>query len=570
MDSSTISAVVGELTRDERTVLDTGIAVVPAFSTHKWRYDPSRASTAYTGCAFRLHAPAASRVAMLEERLAWARGRCLRNDFFRPPPQGERREYNKLYRVDELPALMAEVGLGQATRKVMVIGMLTQPEEGLWCLEDAERSVALYLGEPGGAAIGRSPGFFTDTCIVLVHGVYEPEFYGEGAPSARGASGAVSRSTALTEGRLPGALRVAELIHPPQEPREATLHQMNAKDTFRAILTPKDYERVAAIEAEAGREKMLAVLSDCHCDSPVALGDLRRMLQGFSASGSIPALFVIMGNFTARPFGASLGSGGRGSAGSSSASASSASASSASTSPSSVFSQAMQALSALLLEFPDVCAATHFVLVPGPGDPGSAPVLPRPPLPTALCAPHLCAPDGSPRPGLPFLTLATNPCRLRFYTKEIVVFRGEPSVRLSRASMLPPYPPPQAPWGGEAAAAAAAAAAEGEEGEEAPLTRPTSFHVAHTLVTQGHLLPLSLHSQPIYWEFDHALRLNPTPHAIIIGEDAKFWSEGNVNGALVFNPGSFAGDRSFAVYRPVEAAVEESSVLVEEGEEEEA
>ena len=214
----------------------------------------------------------------------------------------------------------------------------------------------------------------------------------------------------------------------------------------------------------------------------------------------------------------------------------------------------MEALSRVLLDFPDVCRETHFVLVPGPGDPGSAPVLPRPPLPTALAAPHLCLPSGAPRPGLPFLTLATNPCRLRFYTKEVVLFRGEPSTRLARACMLPADPPASHP-----------AQAEGEAGEEALPTAPASFHVAYTMVNQGHLLPLSLHSQPIYWEYDHALRLNPTPHAVIVGEDTKFWAHSGVNGALVFNPGSFAGDRSFAVYRPVEEEVEESSVVVEEG-----
>jgi hypothetical protein len=583
VELSTVHAVVASLTRDDADLMSKGIEVVPAFSTHKWRFDAARGIAHYVGSRFPLHAEAGARVAMLEERLTTARWRTLRNEYFRPAAPGRDAVSNKLYRVDELPALMAECGLGQATKEVVVFGMLTQPEEGLWCLEDSERSVALYLDSP--EAVQRKPGYYTETSCVLINGVYEPEFFGE-VEAAAGAGGAPrpskqppqpqpqpqpqqqqqqqpptapsrgTRSTTLTDGRLPGALRVQAIVHPFPEPRKDTLRAMGVQDTFKSILTPMDFDRELQLEEDVGAHKMFVALSDCHGDSPAVLSDLRKMLQGFSDSGSIPALFILMGNFTQRPFGASLGGfspaaaaaqaagGARGSGSGASQRSAAAAASSLhnATSPAQSFSCAMEALGALLASFPTVCQQTHFVLVPGPGDPGSAPVLPRPPLPTALCAPHLVQVSGEPLSAIPNLTLATNPCRLRFYTREIVVFRGEPSMRLARASMLPPEP----------------------VGPEAP----PSFHTACTQVWQGHLLPLSLHSQPLYWEHDHALRTSPSPHAIILGEDHKFWAH-EVEDTLVFNTGSFAGDTSFAVYRPVQHCVEESSVAVAEDEEEE-
>jgi DNA polymerase epsilon subunit 2 len=221
------------------------------------------------------------------------------------------------------------------------------------------------------------------------------------------------------------------------------------------------------------------------------------------------------------------------------------------------FRAAMDALAALLAEFPEVAAAAHFVLVPGPGDPGAAPVLPRPALPAALCGALLRRADMR-------VTLASNPCRLRFFTQEVLVFRGDVTTRLTRASALAPL---VCAGDGAAAAAAATAAAAGTRLARA---KPATLaqHVAETIVAQGHLLPLPLRSQPVYWEFDHALRASPTPDAIIIGEDQRFWSV-EANGALVFCPGSFAADETFAVYRPGVRVVEESSLHAEEEGEEE-
>ena len=81
-------------------------------------------------------------------------------------------------------------------------------------------------------------------------------------------------------------------------------------------------------------------------------------------------------------------------------------------------------LSTLLTSFPSLLAHSQFLLVPGPTDPWSSSVLPRPPLPESLVKPLLAK--------IPNLTLGTNPCRVRWFSQEIVIFRDDLMGRMMR------------------------------------------------------------------------------------------------------------------------------------------
>ena len=70
------------------------------------------------------------------------------------------------------------------------------------------------------------------------------------------------------------------------------------------------------------------------------------------------------------------------------------------------------------------------MFVPGPRDPGSAEVLPQPPLPAALTA--------GLRDALPRAVFASNPCRLRYCSQRIIVFRDDLEKRMRRLCLLPP------------------------------------------------------------------------------------------------------------------------------------
>lgn len=130
----------------------------------------------------------------------------------------------------------------------------------------------------------------------------------------------------------------------------------------------------------------------------------------------------------------------------------------------------------------------------------------------------------------PSFTFTTNPCRIRFFTREIVVFRGEVSTRLRKRALLPPV-----------------------SDEE---VRETYDHAVKTVLDQGHLCPLPLSLQPIHWAYDYALRLSPLPDALVFAEDGEARKR-DTGGTLVFSPGSFASPTGpFTVYYPAKREVE--------------
>ena len=86
-------------------------------------------------------------------------------------------------------------------------------------------------------------------------------------------------------------------------------------------------------------------------------------------------------------------------------------------------------LGQLILTFPGLVRSTRFVFVPGPADPGAGPCLPRGPLPNVFTK--------SLREMLPQVTFTSNPCRVRFFTQEIVLFReGKPWPRPTAHDLL--------------------------------------------------------------------------------------------------------------------------------------
>ena len=141
-----------------------------------------------------------------------------------------------------------------------------------------------------------------------------------------------------------------------------------------------------------------------------------------------------------------------------------------------------------------------------------------------------------PRPGLPALftkalrkrlrhvQFASNPCRIRFYAQEIVIFREDMLKKMLRHCLLP-------------------AAAPGEGAD-------VSEHLVRTLLDQGHHCPLPLAARPILRDYDAALRLYPLPDAVVLADSAEQYTW-RYEECLAINPGSFSGgDFNFVVYRP--------------------
>ncbi|CAB4281581.1 unnamed protein product [Prunus armeniaca] len=158
-----------------------------------------------------------------------------------------------------------------------------------------------------------------------------------------------------------------------------------------------------------------------------------------------------------------------------------------------------------------------FLFIPGPDDAGPSTVLPRPSLPKYLreeLQNHI--PNA----------ISSNPCRMKFCSQELVFFRQDLLYRMRPSS------------------------------EE---TTDDFEHLVATITHQCHLCPLSLIVQPIIWNYDHSLYLNPTPHTIVLGDRSE-QKAFKYTGITCFNPGSFSSDGAFVVYRPDNQEVELSSL----------
>ena len=82
------------------------------------------------------------------------------------------------------------------------------------------------------------------------------------------------------------------------------------------------------------------------------------------------------------------------------------------------------------------------------------------------------------------------------------------------------------------------------------------FQYAKSVICQSHLIPLTLQAMPVYWKFDHALQLFPTPDLIVVA-DAFAPYNVEYNDCSVINPGSFSKvGYPFKVYAPAEKVVE--------------
>lgn len=81
------------------------------------------------------------------------------------------------------------------------------------------------------------------------------------------------------------------------------------------------------------------------------------------------------------------------------------------------------ALTDLLQSFP-LLQNSHFIFVPGPLDPWSSSTLPRPALPSAFTS-RLTA-------RIPKARFVSNPCRIRYFGQEIVIYREDLMGRMVR------------------------------------------------------------------------------------------------------------------------------------------
>ncbi|KAI4326321.1 hypothetical protein MLD38_031647 [Melastoma candidum] len=362
--------------------------------------------------------------------------------------------------------------VGQIGRR-WVMGVISQLEDGHYFLEDLTASVEISLSDAISLQLAFSDlcWFFSENTIVVAEG----------------------------EMLVEGIFKVFTCGFPPLEDREQSLKAIAGHDFFGSgHLTKEETLRLADLEKRSVND-MFVILSDVWLDDEKTIGKLQTVLDGFEDVEVVPSLFVFMGNFCSRPCNLAFHS-------------------------YSYIRSQFAKLGEMIESHPRIKEKSRFLFIPGPHDAGPSTVLPRSALPRYF-AEEL-------QEHIPNAVFSSNPCRVKFYTQEIVFFRQDLLYRMRRSCLIPPST------------------------EE---TGDPFEHLVATMMHQSHLCPLPLIVQPIIWNYDHCLHLYPTPHTVVLGDKSE-QKAFTYAGITCFNPGPFSIDGTFVAYRPCTREVELSAL----------
>lgn len=384
----------------------------------------------------------------------------------------QRTARNKLFAQGILPSVeeekrfqlrKIEVLLSSSSRidEVIVLGLLTQLTEGKFYLEDPTGSVILDMSETR-----YHSGLFTECGFVLAEGYYDDK-----------------------------TLHVMGLVLPPSESRVTSLPYFGSLNTFggKSKNLLKNSKNLLKIEKE-NDDGIIIFLSDVWLDNLKVMNKLKVLLSGYNEFP--PIAIIIMGEFLSCPYGSEH---------------------------SIQLKSALANFGELVHSFPTLRANCKFIFIPGRGDPATANILPRPPIPNSITKEIRDKLGDS-------VIFTTNPCHIQYCTQELVLIRLDLVTKMCRNSIHFP-----------------------EKGD-------IPDHLTKTLLSQCTLSPLSLGVQPVYWKHSEALSLYPIPDLIVVADHFQPYTR-SYHDCKVVNPGSFPRTEfSFKVYVPASRTVEDSQI----------
>jgi len=122
---------------------------------------------------------------------------------------------------------------------------------------------------------------------------------------------------------------------------------------------------------------------------------------------------------------------------------------------------------------------------------------------------------------LPLFINGSNPLKLSIFNKKITILRKDLLKEMRRNSLI-----------------------KIEEGD-------MPDHIINTVISQSHLMPISVYSQPILWNYDYAFRTFTLPDILILADGLGTEYERQQHKTQVVNPGNFYKDGSFFSIRPL-------------------
>lgn len=247
----------------ETTAVD-DIAVFDHKSLPVAVYDPSRGAFVRKDATNRqfhsLDSPF-NRIHAFRERFQIINQRVLNHPLFRKPA---------VLRADQsFRALTPISSLRRSEGECAVLGLLTQPREGIFCLEDCSHSIEVEMTKETETTIG----LFTENCVVLAEGVMAGEKF-----------------------------RIDVLAMPPFEERSETCKR------FPNLASMSEGEIPTSSEDKIDEKTSVIMLSDVWLDRPKVQTGLKQLFKRYNAicqeadeMNREHYIFVLMGNFTSQP-----------------------------------------------------------------------------------------------------------------------------------------------------------------------------------------------------------------------------------------------------------------------------
>ncbi|KAK6520582.1 DNA-directed DNA polymerase epsilon, subunit B [Arthrobotrys conoides] len=507
------------------------IHVVDAFTQPKYKYNQSRKQFERAQKPSLLP-DATSKAQVFLTRYYLIHHRLLRNPSFQPPtfaPSSSMtsRGTKTYFKITPIAHL-----LGRSGKPFFIFGLLsTSPDTGQLMLEDPTGSIQLDITHA--RPIPEDGVWFCPGSFVVVDGTFEAD----------------GRFTAYTIGQ------------PPSERRETSAEVFGHMD-FLGINMPLEFSagggggrglRLAEKRlANEGKGKVV-VLSEIHLDLPRTHEALTKLFEKWESEANgedeveVPAVVIMCGGFVSDGFGVGNGSLG--------------------------YKEALDTFAVTISAFNTLLTKTTFVLVPSDGDPwgaaftgGASGVLPRKGVPDVFSgklkrvftvANAANKKDG----GGGRVALGSNPCRVGYFTREIVVFRDDLGARFARNAVR------FKALSSDDATDGSADKGKGGEGHEmdvdgltgandVPRTQqeeedttpvqngvPDSVKMARklvkTILDQSYLSPYPVNIRPVLWDYTHALTLFPLPNYLILADSSTPPFTVTYEGCHVVNPGSF-------------------------------
>ncbi|KAB0803350.1 hypothetical protein PPYR_00320 [Photinus pyralis] len=290
-------------------------------------------------------------------------------------------------------------------------------------------------------------------------------------------------------------IKVSTVISPPGEEYKDSILSFGSINYYGGpSITPLRNSQNLAEQLRLNPNNSIMLFSDVWLDHPMIFEKLEILFNGFHHSP--PIAFIFMGNFMQDYQGLEKIDN---------------------------YKKLFKKFGELLSNYTELVHKSKFVFVPSMTDPCHLHILPRFPLPSHVTEEF--------QKSVPSAIFTTNPCRLQYYTKEIVLFRADILPKLMQGAL------------------------------EKPQIEEIPEFITRTIIGQGHLCPFSLNAVTVNWDFDYTLRLFPLPNLIVLGDKSEAY-QGKYKECQLVNPGSFCGDEEFQFmsYVPFDETIQECSL----------